>query len=128
MTEFRDPALIDRGLAYALSPQLRSQDTAIYLAQYLANPVARPKAWAFIKEHWTDLQPKIFIAEGDRIIVNGASAFCDTASRDDVKSFFATHKLPTAARTLDQTIERINNCIALKDKQTPALTEWLNSR
>ena len=27
---FRDPALIDRGLQPSLSPQLRSQDTAIY--------------------------------------------------------------------------------------------------
>src|SRR5207302_2952706 len=35
LTDFRDPALIDRGLAYALSPQLRAQNTAQFLAQYM---------------------------------------------------------------------------------------------
>jgi len=128
LTDFRDPALIDRGLETALSSQLRSQDTALYLAQYLANPAARRKTWAFIKQRWSELQPKIFIAEGDTTIVHGLSAFCDAAARDDIKAFFAAHKLPTAARTLNQTIEQINNCIALKQKQTPVLAEWLDSR
>src|SRR5206468_6406987 len=34
VTDFQDPALIDRGLEYALSPQLRTQDTALYLGMY----------------------------------------------------------------------------------------------
>ena len=29
---------------------------------------------------------------------------------------------------LDQTIERIDNCIALREKQTPLLTEWLSNQ
>src|SRR5262249_38198694 len=34
LTDFREPALIDRALQNALSPKLRSQDTALYLAQF----------------------------------------------------------------------------------------------
>ena len=128
VTDFQDPALIDRGLEYALSPQLRTQDTALYLGMYMANPTARPKAWAFVKQHWTALQPKLFVAGGDTFLVNSLSAFCDAAARDDIKTFFAAHKPPTAARTLDQTIERINNCIALKERQAPELARWLAGR
>jgi aminopeptidase N len=128
IAEFREPALIDRGLGYALSPQMRSQDAAIYLSRFMANPAARPKAWAFIKQHWSELLPKVSVSEGDRIMVSAASAFCEPASRDDVKSFFTTHKLPATARALEQTIERISNCIALKEKQAPVLAEWLESR
>jgi aminopeptidase N len=126
--DFRDSALIDRGLQQVLSPQLRSQDTALYLARHMANPVARPRAWAFIMEHWSELQPKIFIAEGDTTLVHSLSTFCDARSRDDIKSFFASHPLPTAARTLSQTIERIDNCIAMREKQAPVLASWLDSR
>jgi len=128
ITDFTDPALIDRGLQFALTPNLRTQDTALYLGQFMANPVARPKAWAFVKQHWSELQPKIFVSGGDTYLANSLSAFCDAATRDDIKSFFTSHRLPTAARTVDQTIERINICVGVRDKQVPSLMAWLNSR
>jgi len=40
----------------------------------------------------------------------------------------AAHPLPGAARTLTQTIEQINNCIALREKQRPAVAAWLSAR
>jgi aminopeptidase N len=126
--DFRDPALIDRGLQRSLSPQLRSQDTAIYLAQFLANTAARSRAWAFVTEHWTALEPKVTISGGDTNLIRALGVFCDARSRDEVASFFAAHPLPGAARTLTQTIEQINNCIALREKQTPDVSAWLASR
>ena len=126
--DFRDPALIDRGLQRSLSPQLRSQDTALYLSRFLVNPIARSRAWPFVTEHWTALEPKVAISGGDTNLIRALGAFCDARTRDEISAFFAAHKLPTAARTLEQTIEQINNCIALKDKQTPAVGSWLAAR
>ncbi len=126
--DFRDPALVEKGLQRSLSPQLRSQDTAIYLAQFLVNPAARGRAWAFVTAHWTALEPKVTISGGDTNLIRALGAFSDAGSRDEVASFFAAHPLPGAARTLTQTIEQINNCIALRDKQTPAVANWLASR
>jgi len=128
VTDFRDPAIIDRALQFSLSPQLRSQDTAIYLGRFFGNEAARSRAWSFLKQHWTELESKIMISFGDVNLVNSLASFCDAGTRDDIKAFFAEHKLPTAARTLDQTIERIDNCTELRDKQTAALTAWLAAR
>jgi aminopeptidase N len=125
---FSDPSLIQRGLMLALSPELRSQDTATYLGRFLTNPAATAAAWAFVKQHWTELAPKITISLGDARLVESLGSACDPRLRDDIRSFFATHKLPAASRTLDQTLERINNCIALKDKQAPVLARWLSAR
>lgn len=122
---FEDPALIDRGLKLAVAPDVRSQDTPSFLGRFLANPAARARTWTFAKQHWTDLSPKITISLGDVHFVESLGAFCDATTRDDIKGFFATHKLPAASRALDQTIESINNCIAIREKQTPALTAWL---
>jgi aminopeptidase N len=124
--QFRDPALIDRGLELALTPDIRNQDTAIYLGGFLRNPVARPRAWSFVKQHWTELEPKVTIFGGDTNLIKSLNGFCDAASRDDIKAFFAAHPLPAAARTLSQTIERIDNCVALKEKQTRAVEDWLS--
>jgi aminopeptidase N len=125
--DFRDPTLIDRGLALALTPDIRNQDTALYLGGFLSNAAARPRAWSFVKAHWTELEPKVTIFGGDTNLIHQLGRFCDAASRDDIKTFFAAHPLPAAARALDQTIERINNCIDLKEKETKAVSDYVTA-
>ncbi len=125
LTDFEQPELIDRGLDYALSPKLRSQDTALFLESFLGHPAARERAWAFTRAHWDALAPKITIALGDVNFVAGLGGFCDAGTRDDITSFFAAHKLPAAERTLKQTVERINNCIDLRERQRAAVAGWL---
>jgi len=90
--------------------------------------VARPRAWAFITQHWNELAPKTTIAGGDTRLAESLGAFCDTRSRDDIRDFFKTHQLPTASRALDQTIERINNCVAMKDRESANVASWLAQR
>src|SRR5206468_3234687 len=118
----------DRALEYSLTSNLRSQDTAAFFAKFLGQETARPRAWSFLKQHWTELERKIAVFGGDTTVVGSLSAFCDAASRDDISAFFKQHPLPAAARTLNQTIERINNCIALRTAQTPVVASWLASR
>ncbi|HEY2908084.1 MAG TPA: ERAP1-like C-terminal domain-containing protein, partial [Vicinamibacterales bacterium] len=125
---FEDPALIDRGLNFALTPDLRSQDAPTFIGAFLANPVARPRTWTFVKQHWDQVGPKTTIAGGDVRLVESLGAFCDARSRDDIKDFFKAHKLPAASRALEQTLERINNCIAMKDKGSAAVAAWLAAR
>ena len=125
---FRDPALVDRGLKLALTERLRSQDTAIFLARFFGNPDARDRAFAFVGENWPALAPKLTIFGADTYLIRSMASFCDAESRDKVKAFFTEHKLPAAARTLDQTLETINNCIALREKQAPNVAAWLAAR
>jgi ERAP1-like C-terminal domain len=101
------------------------QDTAFYLRGFLANRATNARAWAFVKQHWATLLPKMSISGADAGLVASLSSFCDAGARDDIKSFFTAHRLPSAARTLDRTIERINNCITLRETQTPVLAQWL---
>jgi aminopeptidase N len=125
---FEDPSLIDRGLNFSLTADLRTQDTSLYLSRFLGNPVARPRAWAFVKQHWGQLAPKVTIAGSDVTLAQSLGSFCDARSRDDVRDFFKAHKMPAASRALDQTLERINNCIAMKEKETANVAAWLAAR
>jgi aminopeptidase N len=125
LTAFREPALIDRALERLLTTQIRSQDAAGYLARFFENPAARDRAWSFLTSRWSALEPKITIAGGETRLVNAIGAFCDARSRDAVKAFFAAHPVPGAARTLGQTIERIDGCTLLRERQTPIVADWL---
>ena len=127
LPRFRDPALIERALLETRS-HVRSQDTSSYLARFFDNPAARERAWTFVKASWTDLEPKIRVAFGEGRVVSALGSFCDARTRDDIRECFSAHPPTTATRSLGETLERIDNCIALRDKQTPLVGEWLSAR
>jgi aminopeptidase N len=126
LASFREPALVDRALERTLATSMRSQDAAIYLGAFFDNPAARERAWTFMTTRWSALEPKLTIVGGDTRLVASLGAFCDADARNRIKQFFDDHRLPGAVRTLDQTLERIDNCIELRARQTQAVTRWVD--
>jgi aminopeptidase N len=122
---FRDPALVQATLAFALTPAVRTQDTGSLLAGLLARPWARDAAWAFTKAQWNTLVERLGTFQGIPAVVSGLSAMCSAAAATDIKTFFATHPVPAAQRGLQQSIERVENCAALDARQSPAFGAWL---
>ena len=64
---------------------------------------------------------------GNTVIVGALAAFCDRESLEEVKTFFAAHKVPDAERTLQQSIERIGSCVSFAEAQRGKLATWLDS-
>ena len=54
-------------------------------------------------------------------------AFCDAAHRADVEAFFRgrTEKLTGSPRALTETLEAIDQCVALAGEQSAAVGEFL---
>jgi aminopeptidase N/puromycin-sensitive aminopeptidase len=63
-------------------------------------------------------------ASGGRLVASTGS-FCSVQDRDEVKSFFATHPVPSSDRSLQHAIERIDGCAELRSSQEPNLKLWL---
>jgi len=124
LTDFTDPALIDRNLALIISPDMRAQNIIGFTSSLLNNPASRDKTWTFLKDHWSDLKTKV-VSFGGGGAVGALDGYCDAASRDDIQKFFATHDAPGAERTLKRSIESINNCIELKQLQQASMEKWL---
>jgi aminopeptidase N/puromycin-sensitive aminopeptidase len=121
---FRDPALHQRALQYAISPDMRNQDMPNFLGALMFNRYSRAAAWQFIKEHWPEIQKK-FTTWGGAGLVGSTSALCDAEAREDVKQFFAAHPVPAAERGLRQALERIESCVAFRELQSQNLNAWL---
>ncbi len=124
LAEFEDPALVERSLNYAVSGKVRNQDVPIQLSIALQNYAARNQAWDYIKAHWDKVQAQLTTELGS-YLVDSTASFCSADKRDDVQSFFATHKVPATDRALKQAIERINGCIEFRALQGPNLRQWL---
>jgi aminopeptidase N len=124
LPQFEDQKLLQRTLDFALTPDVRSQDAVSVIGGVLQNPAGEKLAWSFILSHWDAIQ-KAGGPFASAQIVGSTSSFCDANMRDQVKDFYAAHKIEAAERTYRQSIERIDSCVDLKLQQEPQLASWL---
>jgi aminopeptidase N len=124
LSEFSDPELLKRTLEMAVSPSVRSQDSLGLVSSVMENPAGAELSWNFVRDHWADIE-KVGGGFTSGEVVAATSSYCDAHLRDEVQAFFATHKVPSAERTLKQSLERMNYCIDLKTQQSPQLSAWL---
>jgi len=125
LAAFSDPKLLQRTLTLALSPEIRGQDSPRLISAVMQNPEGRHLAWNFVETHWDEIETT---AGGfnSSSIVEATGSFCDSGLRDDVKQFFSTHKAPSSDRALRQSIERMNNCVAMREQSAEHLNSWLS--
>ena len=104
----RAPALLDRVLRMAISPDVRSQDTVSLIAAVAGYPEGRAKAWQFLKANW-GLLDRRYGAGGFALtrLVLTASHFFSDIELDDVTQFFQTHPVPAAERAVSRVLEEI---------------------
>jgi aminopeptidase N/puromycin-sensitive aminopeptidase len=128
LPRFRDPALVRRTLEFAVSPAVRSQDTGTLIAALMTQIDTQDAAWAFTKAQWPTLVEKLGTFQGIPTIVNSLSAFCSQEKADDIRRFFEANPVPSAARGLQQALERIEACTALAARQSAPAAAWVAGR
>lgn len=128
LPSFRDPALAQRTLALALSPDIRSQDTAALVSGVLASGGGRDAAWAFVQARWPDFTTKLDVFQGLPALVSALGVFCSPAASREITTFFSGRDVSTVDRSLRQAIERIDTCAALAAAHGPSIDRWLATR
>jgi aminopeptidase N/puromycin-sensitive aminopeptidase len=121
---FREPAFVTRTLDYAVSGQVRNQDSWIPIAMLLGGFDTHEQTWTYIQQNWDKVHAQLTTNSGSRI-VNAAGSFCSVEKHDEVAAFFATHKVDAAQRTLAKALDNINDCMHLRAAQEPSLHQWL---
>lgn len=124
LPHFDDPKLMQRTLAFAISPDVRSQDALGLITAVMQKPAGEKMAWDFVLSHWDAVQ-KAGGPFASAQIVAATDWFCDPQMRDQLEEFYAAHKIEAAERTYRQSIEFIDNCIDLRTQQEPQLASWL---
>src|SRR5204863_6634705 len=84
-------------------------------------------AWAFVKANWDTLTKSLGVFQGIPRIAGAVGAFCSREKKAEVEQFFKEHPVPAADRTLKQAFERIDNCAAVKERQSTPASTWLSS-
>jgi aminopeptidase N len=124
LTRFHDPALVVRTLDYATSGQVRNQDSWILIAIELNQRETRGIAWPWVQAHWDKVSAQLTTASGAQL-VSATGSFCTVEERNQVASFFGTHKVEAAERSLAKALDSIDACVRVKQTQEPNLRAWL---
>jgi aminopeptidase N/puromycin-sensitive aminopeptidase len=126
LTRFQAPELVERTLEYAVSGQVRSQDSWMLITLLLSRRETQDAAWAFVQQHWGEITQRVTENSQARI-AEATGAFCTVERRDEVRSFFAAHPAGSGRRTLARSIDNIDDCIHLRAEQEPELQRWLEA-
>jgi aminopeptidase N/puromycin-sensitive aminopeptidase len=121
---FREPEFVTRTLDYAVSGQVRNQDSWIPMSMLLNGIDTREETWSYIRQHWDKVHAQ-FTTNSGAHVVSAAGSFCSAEKHDEVAAFFATHKVDAAERTLAKALDNINDCVHLRAAQEPSLHQWL---
>ena len=122
----RDPDLSARALSLAGDPDLRVAERARTLFEQAAHPETLPAAWKTVRARWDPLVEALPRTDAARL-PDVAKGLCDRERARDVRRFLEPRvdKVPGARRRLEETVERIELCAALREAQGASAAAWL---
>jgi alanyl aminopeptidase len=124
---FRDPAIVEEALQVLLSKDFDIRESFGLLGNAIHERKSRALAYDFLKQNFDALVARMPKDRGAHVPPMVASAFCDQAAYDDVKAFFTSRaaRFTGGPRELDQALEELQLCIALRQAQEKSLTGFL---
>ena len=129
LTRTRDSGLLADLLDRSLSDHVRSQDTPIVLIQAGASPDGREQTWRFVQDNWGELDRR-YGKGGFAImrLVGIAAGFASAEREAETREFFEVHPAPSAARSIQQSLESIRLNTRWLELNAETAAAWLASR
>jgi len=114
LASFRHPELLRATMDMTLGDEVRTQNAPYLMHSLLYNTVCREEAWRFLKRNWDKMI--------ERYPENSIPRMCEgvitlATLEDDVREFFATHKVKQAGKTIDQHLERLRVAVDLRKRE-----------
>ncbi|MSO21082.1 MAG: M1 family peptidase [Acidobacteria bacterium] len=125
---FRDKKILGEYLEFALSSEVRSQDTWLALANAASHPLGRGLAWRFLKKNW-----KTFVTRyhgGGLNLLNRCIAVCtgftSKAELADAEKFLKSRRGPGMERAIDKSLEAIRSNVKWLERDRNDLRSYFS--
>ncbi len=124
--DFQDPKILQKACDYAMSKNVRIQDTVGILSSVGINPYGREVWLSFVQKNWKTLVSRY--GEGGMQLsrlVKAISASPEEKHLKVFKKFFATHPAPGAKRSIEQVLERMEGNILWLKRDYKKIEQFL---
>jgi aminopeptidase N len=126
LASFRDATLVSRALDYALSAQVKNQDSLRLVELEMRDRRTRDVAWQYVQQNWPRVRAQITTWMGGEL-VESMGGFCSADRSSQVTEFFKEHTVLASTHALDKARDNIADCVDLRATQGPNLKRWLES-
>jgi puromycin-sensitive aminopeptidase len=122
LASFRDQALLTATMDMTLDGQVRTQNAPYLMHALLLNTSCRYAAWDYLRARWDEMTRKY----PDAALPRMCEAVVALLEREDeVKSFFATHRVRLGSKIIDQHLERLSVAVAFRKREGAHLAQTL---
>ncbi|WP_164017648.1 M1 family metallopeptidase [Pyxidicoccus trucidator] len=129
LTGFEDPALAERSQGLYFSDTVKTQDVASFVAGLLANRTGRETWWAQMQKRWKDVLGRSGSAPMLlRRIVEAMGILRTREHLEQVKALLQANPVPEALQATAQTLERLSQDVALRERCGPEVSAWLKKQ
>ncbi|HET6436791.1 MAG TPA: M1 family metallopeptidase [Anaeromyxobacter sp.] len=124
---FEEPSLAADALEQLYSPEaVPLQDTAFYVGSLLGNRAGREATWTRLRGAWEPIYRRIQGAPMlTRRVVEALGALVERRHLEEAEAFLLAHPLEEARQAIAQTLERLRQEVALRERAQPTLSRWL---
>ena len=126
LASFRDAALVARALDYALSAQVKNQDSLRLVQLEMKDRRTRDVAWQYVQQNWPRVRAQITTWMGGSL-VESMGGFCSVDRSNQVAEFFEEHTVLATSHALEKARDSIADCVDLRATQGPNLQRWLQT-
>ncbi|RKH47042.1 M1 family metallopeptidase [Corallococcus sicarius] len=129
LTSFEDPKLTERAQALLFSETVKTQDVASFATGLLGNRTGRDAWWAQLQKRWKELVARTGAAPMLlRRVVEGMGLLRTREHLEQVKALLQANPIPEAQQATAQTLERLAQDVALRERVSPEVSAWLKRR
>jgi len=125
----KDETVLRKILDFAMSEEVRAQDTVFAIMSVALSYKGRIMAWNFFKEKWRTLLDRY---EGGfllaRLVKFTTENFVTEEQAKDVENFFKDHPTPGTERTVQQCVESIRLNAAWLSRDKDSIKEYLTTQ
>lgn len=119
-----DPELVRRFCDLVLTDEIRTQDGLFLLRRALTNRAATADVWAFVEDHWEEINRRFPSASVPRML-EGVRTVTDRALAAKIAAFLAEHPVPQGEQVIRQHQERMWVSVALAERVSSDLRSAL---
>ena len=127
LARFPQKELIERTLKFALSKEIRAQDTMSIVGAVLSNPKGRDLGWKFVKKEWPVFLERYGGGKSLSRIVSYLGVFVRERDVLDIEKFFMKNEAPGANRTREQVLERIRAKAMWLSRDKKKIAAWIST-
>ncbi|XP_037078084.1 puromycin-sensitive aminopeptidase-like [Pollicipes pollicipes] len=120
-----DVSLLSSVLEFALSDEVRAQESVFVMISVSSNRIGRDLTWDFYKQNWQILCDRYKGRLLAQLVKSLTDDFCTLERAEEVEQFFCQHPHPGAERSIQQALETIRLNAAWLQRDRDALAQYL---